>query len=226
MGGDVRAGRIDDLAEVAKGQRPAQRPGVVDVEGAPTSVRALHPQHPLGPAVDRHPARVRLGMTHPAQRQRHHGGVVDVRVVVVGELEGPAPGGQLGAAQGPVTRAQHLLGQQPVCGPHQRRILGRHAGVEQRDHGQRGVPHRRLARLEPTGSILLDDEPLDPLQAPAHDRMLERVPLQVQSHERVHPRWLDTSPGAVGLLTAHYPAFGPGQSGTPQGPERTVLVGV
>jgi hypothetical protein len=47
VGGDVRARRVDELAEIAERQLAAQRPGVVDVERAPPAVAALHAEHPL-----------------------------------------------------------------------------------------------------------------------------------------------------------------------------------
>ena len=56
----------------------------------------------------------------------------------------------------PVAAAADLLGEQPVDGAPQRRMVARDAGLAQREHRPRGVPHRRHARLE-TPSVLVVD---------------------------------------------------------------------
>ena len=50
---------------------------------------------------------------HAAQREHDLGGVVDVGVVVVRELKGPAADGELGPADRPVAADAHLLAEQP-----------------------------------------------------------------------------------------------------------------
>ncbi len=84
-----------------------------------------------------------------AQREHDLGGVVDIRVVDVGELERPSPGRERGTAYRPVATAGDLLAEQPIGGSDDRLVVAGDAGVGQRDQGQRGVPDRRLAGLEP-----------------------------------------------------------------------------
>ena len=98
MGGDVGRRRVDDLAEVAERQPVGERAGVVDVEGAPAPVLGLHAEVPAHRAAHRGLHPLRVGVLDPAQREHHLGGVVDVRVVVVVELERPAAGRELRAA--------------------------------------------------------------------------------------------------------------------------------
>ncbi len=46
-------------------------------------------------------------------------------------------------------------------------MVGRHAGVGERDDRERGVPHRRLARLEPAAAPVVDGEPVEALESGA-----------------------------------------------------------
>ncbi len=148
MGGDVGRRRVDDLAEVAERQAVGERAGVVGVEGAPGSVPGLHAEGPAHRPADRRLDAPGVGMGDAAQRQHHLGGVVDVRVVVVLELERPATGAESGSAHLPVPGAVDLLGQYPVGRLDQLRVVGRQSGVGEGDGGQAGVPYRGLARLD------------------------------------------------------------------------------
>ena len=51
--GDVSAGLVDHLTEVAERDVAAKLAHVVGVEGPPTAVLALHPDRPLDAAFDR-----------------------------------------------------------------------------------------------------------------------------------------------------------------------------
>ena len=105
----------------------------------------------------------------PAQREHDLGGVVGVGVVVVVELERPAARGQVRPAHLPVARAADLLAEHPARGAGQRGVIGGQARVGQRDHGQHGVPDRRLARLQAAHravrAVLGDREPVKAGQA-------------------------------------------------------------
>src|SRR5919206_302677 len=92
---------ISAHAVAAERQPVGEGTGVVDVEGAPAAVPGLHAEVPAHPAPDGllHPLRVVV--SDPAQREDHLGGVVDVGIVVVVELERPAAGRQLGSLDGP-----------------------------------------------------------------------------------------------------------------------------
>ena len=166
-----------------------------------------------------------IGMAGAAQGQRDHRGVVDVGVVDVRVLERPTAAGQVRPPHGPVAGdVGDLTVKQPLGRAHERRIAGLQAGVGQRDQRQRGVPHRRLARLQPSLLGLLDGERVEAVEAGAHHRMVERIPLQVKRHQRVHPRRLDPAPAAVGLLALDDPALGRAQAQPPQRPHRVALV--
>src|ERR671933_545158 len=114
--GHVRAGLVRDLAEVA--ERDAVEPElvVVDVEGAPAAARGLHADDPVEAALHR----LFAAIERP-ERERDDGGVVDVRVEVVLELEGPAAGRQVGPAYGPIALDRHLFLEEPIPRGAQRR---------------------------------------------------------------------------------------------------------
>src|ERR1019366_2190888 len=65
-------------------------PVVVGIEGGPPAVFRLHGQQPGKTALGRGLLCCMVGGPQPAQRQHHHGGIVDIRVEFVGVFEGPA----------------------------------------------------------------------------------------------------------------------------------------
>ena len=105
-----------------------------------------------------------VNRSSPAQREDDLGGVVGVGIAVVVELERPAAGGQVRPAHLPVARAADLLAKHPPRGAGQRGMIGGQARVGERDHGQHGVPDRRLARLQAADravwTVLRDREPV------------------------------------------------------------------
>ena len=83
------------------------------------------------------------------QRTQDRGGVIDVRVVVVAVLEGPAAGTHAGPRSGPV--ADHIQDCRSAIQSSARRIVRRGprgARFHQGMAGQRGVPERRETRLD------------------------------------------------------------------------------
>src|SRR5919206_1100761 len=105
-----------------------------------------------------------------------------------------------------------------------RRSATAEPGVGERDHRERGVPDRRLARFEAPDAVLLDDERLDALEPLAHHRVVERVVPQAQGDQRVDPWRLDAAPRAVGLLAVDDPALGAGEGAAAQRLDRAALV--
>ena len=230
MRGHVGCRRVDRRPEVTERQLVGQFAGVVGVEGAPAAVLGLHADNP-GPGTPQRAARpVRVGVGHPAQRQPHLRGVVDVRVQVVGELERPAAGREIRPAHRPVAGHRDLLAQQPVGGPPHRRAVRGFARVEQADDGQRGVPDRGLAGLQPAHpavrGVLVDEEPVEAAQPGLQHGVGERVAEQVQGHDRINPRRLDAPPGAVRLLPRDDPFGGAAQRQPPHRPQRMPAVEV
>ena len=100
----------------------------------------------------------------PGTVERHDddGGIVEIGIMRVAILEGPATGADVGPALGPVALHLELLQwQQPVEPAERRRFGFGAAGFEQRVRGERGIPHRRDTGLA-IGLVILDDEqPLD-----------------------------------------------------------------
>ena len=85
--------------------------GIVGIEGAPAAIFALQPVDPFGAARDGL-AVICAGVDLPGgavQGHHHHGGIVQIGVMVVAILEGPAAGAHIGLLVGPVAfDIQHL----------------------------------------------------------------------------------------------------------------------
>ena len=179
MGGDVHARGVDELPEVAEGQLPTQRLGVVDVEGAPSPVTALHALDPGEPPLDGG-GRVLIGSV---EREHDLGGVVDVGVVVVGEFEGPAARGQRRPADGPVARDGDLLGEQVARRRDEHRVTRSETGVGEGGDGQGRVPDRGLASFEAPPPLVVDRESVKTRKARPHAGVVEGVALQPQGDQ-------------------------------------------
>ena len=117
--------------------RPSRRRGTASRRSSATARSTAAP----------HPRRVRV--RHSPQREHHLGGVVGVGVAVVGELERPAARRQLRPAHRPVPGpgSPRPAASRPRVATS--RVVGRDARVEQRVKCEPGVPHRRLAGLQP-----------------------------------------------------------------------------
>ncbi len=195
--------------------------GVVDVERRPAVVPRLHPEHPCDRAVGRPGA-------DPGASQRHHddGGVVDVGIVVVRELEREAAGGEVRPAHRPVALDVHLARDEPLGRPADRVVTLLEPCVEQRDQRKRGVPHGRLAGLDPAALFVLDRERVEPGERSLEHRMVEREPERVQRDHRPDPRRLDAAPRAVPLLPVDDPLDGAVERDPPERAEWVPPVGV
>ena len=156
------------------------------------------------------------------------GGVVGVGVVLVGELERPAPGAAPPRAAGASRRsaitsfesshaAAFASAGSSGAAPASARAIGR----------QRGVPDRRQARLDAEALAVVEvqrEGPVEAGQAPRDDRVVEREPERVQGQDRVDPRRLDAAPGAVRLLALADPARHPGLGEPPQPADGAAVV--
>ena len=204
----VLRGVVDHLTEVAERYLVGQPLRVIFIEGAPTAVLGLHRQQPA-PSPRQRPLPA-LFVRQPRARQRHQdlGRVIRIRVEIILELERPAAGLHAPYLHLPVAAAQDLLAQQPAARPHQRRVVRRQARVQEPDHRQRRVPHRRKAGLRVEDTLVLHREgALEPLQPPAHHRIVQRVAPQFKGDERIHPRRLYAAPRSVRLLMRNDPAL-------------------
>ena len=86
---DIRGRRIEQRAMIGEGNVVEIVIGVVGIEGAPAAVAALHAHDPFRGSVD---GAAIAGAVEAVERHRHHGGVVDIGIMRVGVLEGPAAG--------------------------------------------------------------------------------------------------------------------------------------
>ena len=98
--------------------------------------------------------------------------------------------------------------------------------VEQREHGKRRVPHRRLARLDAAALLVLDRECVETCERALDDGMVERVAERMQRDDRPDPRRLDASPGAVRLLALDDPSLGRAQGPAAHRRDGLPLVGM
>ena len=118
----VGAWRIDHFAEVTKGNFSCERLGVVCVEGGPSAVLRLHAKGPPYPSSHRRLDHSGIVVLDSTQGQDHFGGVIDIRVIDVRELERPGPGFEAWSANGPVALLSDLVVQEPISRLAQRRI--------------------------------------------------------------------------------------------------------
>ena len=147
-GGDVGGGRVEQRAVIGEGDVVEVVGGVVDVEGAPAAVGALHAEHPFPRPRDRPVVASRAGLAARAVHRHHdHGRVVEIDIVRVLVLERPATRPQVGTLVGPVALdLQFLQRLQPVERLLDRpRLVGR--GLHQGVRGQHRVPDGRQAGL-------------------------------------------------------------------------------
>ncbi len=166
---------------------------IVDVEGGPAAIAALHALDPFAAAGDRDIIfRALRGAPRAIHRHHHDGGVVEVGIIGVVVLEGPAAGANIRPLHRPVALdVQHLLRQQPVQPLFRRRQRLLAAGFDQGMTGQRGVPHRRNAGLA-IGLVLADHQKL--VDAPSRDgarRIIRRLAEHLVHHHGVGHRRID-----------------------------------
>ncbi len=90
-----------------------------------------------------------------------------------------------------------LLGEEPVGGAHERRVVGGDARVGERDRSRAPCPTPATGRPRASASPSRRTvKPSRPSKARAHHRVVDRVAAQVQGHERVDPRRLDPAPAS------------------------------
>ena len=118
---------------------------VVGIKRSPAAISALHPDDPLGRAIN--------GPAIPCsvetvESKGDHGSVVKIRIIRVFVLKSPAAGSHFGAGRPPIPDPlQHLLGLEPIECPPDGRCEARVFDLHKRVTGEGGVPHRRKTRL-------------------------------------------------------------------------------
>ena len=129
-------------------------------------------------------------------RHRHHGGIVHIRVMWIGELECPAAGAHVRTTRDPVAaHVQNLQRDEPL------QPLARHfdgalvSRLEQCVRRQRGIPHGRQAGLHIRFVVGRRDQLFDRLAGNGAARMILRVAEHVVHHDRIgHGRINRTEP--------------------------------
>ena len=162
-----------------------------------------------------------------AQREHDDGRVVDVRVVVVRELEREAAGLELRAAHGPVALHADLAAGEPLRAARRRSRAPGSKPASSSAMTASAVSHTgdwHASSRRPASSSIVK------LSSPASARtitgMVEPVAERVQRDDRPDPRRLDPAPRAVRLLPLDDPALGRAQRAPAQRPERLALVPV
>jgi hypothetical protein len=122
--GDIGAGGVEHGVVVGEGNLAQELPVVVGVESRPAAIARLHGEQPVerAPLAGRCARRVRARL---AERQHHHGGVVDIRIKLVAYSKAQPEGSVPGRFTAPVALAADLALQQPIRGARQRRAMPR-----------------------------------------------------------------------------------------------------
>src|SRR5262249_7972232 len=157
---------------------------VVGIEGAPTAIAALHADDPLGCALDRRPIALAVAAI---ERHDNDRGVVEIGIMRVLILEGPAAGADAGALLRPATDGREpLLADKPVEALPRRALRLRRAGFEQGMRDKRRVPDRREAGLAVGALWILEHEKLLHRLARGDDvGMIRRVAEAVIHHDGI-----------------------------------------
>ena len=196
--GDVRAGGIEHGVVIGEGNVVQKLPVVVGVESRPSAIARLHGQQPVDRPLVAGLLRRGIGGRRLAQRQHHHGGVVDIRVVLVAVKK--APSGRLGVGPlyGPIALAPDLFRQQPIGRPADRRVV--RAALCQRVGADGGIPNRREARLEEEPFAIVHHEVVEVAQRLHPQGVVLGIAQRIQRHHRIHHGRID---GAQPVGTVH-----------------------
>ncbi len=135
-------------------------------------------------------------------RHRHDRCVVDIGIVVVGILEGPAAGPEPGPGIRPVAvDVQHLLVGEPVHRLLDRWILAVDAGLQQGMGDERRIPDGRDAGLA-IGLVVAQHEQLfDRFLGDDEVRMIGRVTQRRHRHDRVGHSGIDRAQPVLAVQT-------------------------
>ena len=147
--------------------------------------RPLHAEKPGEPPVDRAPPALGLESLDPVQGHQDHGRVVEVGIEVIVVLKRPATRGHVRALGLPVARHRDLLVDHPFGRPLELRVIGGQPRVDERIHGDRGVPDGRDAGLVVQRRGGLDPERLDFLDLAADQRVIFGIAERLQREDGI-----------------------------------------
>src|SRR5579872_949368 len=112
MSGDIDAGRVERLAEIAEWDGRDDRLVVVAIESRPAAIAALHAEGPGKAALDRRlDAAVEIARfaAQLGEDQQGEGGIVHVGIAQIGALERPAARRDSLDRQRPIARLENLI---------------------------------------------------------------------------------------------------------------------
>ena len=185
--GDVLRRRVEQRAMVREWNVVQIVVAVVSVESAPGAVAALQAVDPLPPAADCvFEFLLTARACRPIHRHNHDGRIVEIGIVRIGILKGPAARTHIWTLLDPIAfYVEDLQWQKPIetlIGFLDRAFV---ANFEQGMGGKSGVPHRRQAGLA-IGFVLLDHQELfDRGARNRRVRMILRISKHVVHHDAV-----------------------------------------
>ena len=160
-------------------------PVIVGIEGAPTPIRSLHAEKPGEAPVDRAPPALGLDSLDPVESHQDHGRVVEVGIEVIVVLKRPAARGHVRALDLPVARHRDLLVDHPLGRQLELWVIGGQPRVDERIHGDRGVPDGRDAGLVMQQRGGLDPERLDFLDLAPDQRVIFGIAERLQREDGI-----------------------------------------
>src|SRR6266699_3748600 len=203
MSRNVFGGRVQQRPEVGEWQSVDDRSRIVLIECPPGPIARLRDQHPPHGTIHCGPH----GCLCPSfeQSQDDDRRVVDIWIDVILEFECPATARHSATTHLPIAACGDLLLQDPLDCTLYAWVVAIYTGAAQRQECPDGIPDRGHTGLKPPPVLVFQHEALLSLDSPTHDWVIGAHTLQIQSDQRVHPRWLDTTPAPICLLSFHDP---------------------
>ncbi len=107
----------------------------------------------------------------------------------------------------PIAGPEHLLGQNPVRGFHQCRMIGGQSSFFQCDHRDARIPNRRHAWLHPDSVVLFDFEARKFANLARSERIVGTVTKCHQRENRIHHRGINRGEAFGALHVLEHPGF-------------------
>ena len=213
--GDVGAGGIEHGVVIGEGDAIQNGPIVIDVEGGPAAVDGLHLEQPIDGAALAIGLRLGAGGRGVLEGEQHHGGVVDVGVMLVGEFEGPTGRLDFGALHRPVAAMADFLGGDPAGGGGHggARGFGQVSHFTESEHGDRGVPDGGEARLVIEAIGGFGEQAVELGDGADEIGMVARIAERIERHDAVHHGGVDGAEAVAVTGAVEHPLFGVAHGG-------------
>ncbi len=204
---DIRARRIEQRAVIGEGDVVEIVVGVVDIEGSPAAIAALHADEPFRRAGDRFAI---FRSVQPVERQCHHRSIVEIGVMRIGVLERPTAGPKPGPRHGPIAgEIGHLAAQQPFEAAPRRFARGT-SGLEQGMRSKPGVPDRGEAGLAVAASRLQHQQFAQRGAGNGDSWIARRHAETVEHHHRIGHRRVDAAEPVLAIEPRGHESDGSG----------------